>query len=107
MRGCTSDSNFPSSPPDSSPQEFLSQDIYIPYRVQLWKVPPPAFFEFGLEPRCSVKLGSRIRFILCFWRWRRLIPKGKKRGFLSLQPSPLGSLPPSLGERPPASSRGL
>lgn len=76
MRGCTSDSNFPSRPPDSSPQGFLRQDVYsLP--VQLWKVPPPAFFEFGLESRCSVKLGSRIRFILCFWQWWRLIPKGK------------------------------
>lgn len=74
MRGCTSDSNFPSSPPDSSPQGFLNQDVY--------SLPGPAlegtaFFEFGLEPRCSVKLGSGIRFILSFWRWWRLIPKGK------------------------------
>lgn len=71
----------------------------IPYRVQLWKVPPPAFFEFGLESRCSVKLGNRISFFSVFLAMVETDPKGEKRGFLSLQPSPLGHLPPSLGER--------
>lgn len=85
-------------------QGFLSQDVYSPSGPALEPVPQPAFFESGLEYRYSVKLGSRVRFILCLWRWQRLIPQGGRHGFLKLQTLPLSHLPASLGERLPASS---
>lgn len=83
MRGCTSDSNFPSSPPDSSPQGFLSQDVYSLPGPALEGTPACLLWIWaGAQVQC--KTGEWDQVYSEFLAMAETDPKGEKRGFLSL-----------------------